>query len=90
MKKNELIKKISELSEISEQKAKSVLDNFVDVLKSNLMEGKKITLYGLGTWEVYERQGRRGVNPRTREIIEIPAKKAVRFKASRSLSEKIY
>ncbi len=44
---------------------------------------------GFGTFSVGERAAREGGNPRTGEKINIPASKAVKFKAGKTLSEKV-
>ena len=50
---------------------------------------QKIQLAGFGTFEVTERAARDGINPRTKETIHIPASKAPKFKAMKSLKEKV-
>jgi ribosomal protein L23 len=54
-----------------------------------LKEGDKIALVGFGTFSVEERAARTGINPATREKIEIAAKKVAKFKAGAELSEAI-
>ncbi|HIJ69603.1 MAG TPA: DNA-binding protein, partial [Deltaproteobacteria bacterium] len=49
----------------------------------------KITLVGFGTFSVGSRSQREGRNPRTGEKIKIPASKVVKFKAGKTLSEKV-
>lgn len=48
-----------------------------------------MALKGLGTFEVRERKARTGINPRTRETIEIPASKVPAFKASSTLKDAV-
>ena len=45
------------------------------------------TLVGFGTFEVKERAAREGINPRTKEKIEIPSSKLPSFKAGKALKE---
>ena len=49
----------------------------------------KFTLVGFGTFSVGTRSQREGHNPRTGEKIQIPASKVVKFKAGKTLSEKV-
>lgn len=44
-----------------------------------------VTLIGFGVFAVKERAARKGINPKTKEAIEIPAQKVVRFKPSKVL-----
>ena len=41
----------------------------------SLAREEKVTLVGLGTFQVIQRKARRGVHPQTRGTIQIPAKK---------------
>jgi DNA-binding protein HU-beta len=44
---------------------------------------------GFGTFSVATRSKREGRNPRTGKKIKIPAKKVVKFKVGKTLSEKV-
>jgi DNA-binding protein HU-beta len=46
-------------------------------------------MVGFGTFSVGERAQREGQNPRTGKKVKIPASKAVKFKAGKTLSEKV-
>jgi len=61
----------------------------IDNIKKALSKREKVTLVGFGTFQVMERKARRGVNPRTREAIQIPAKKIPKFRAGKGLREKV-
>jgi len=50
---------------------------------------ERVSLVGFGTFQVVERKARRGVNPQTREGIQIPAKMIPKFKAGKSLREAV-
>ena len=50
-------------------------------------EGGEAYLFGLGKIKVVQRAAREGRNPRTGETIEIPARSAAKFTASRALKE---
>ena len=56
-------------------------------LYDTLKQGDSIRLPGIGTFKVVERAARMGRNPRTGEQISIPARRQVKFTASKSLSE---
>jgi len=48
-----------------------------------------VTLVGFGTFEVRHRAARKGVNPATGAVIEIPASKVPAFKAGKALKEAV-
>ena len=89
MTKPELVAKIAEESEITKSRAEKAVDGFVSAVSGALAPGDKITLVGFGTCSVGARSQRKGRNPRTGEKIKIPASKVVKFKAGKTLSEKV-
>lgn len=60
---------------------KEVVDAVLGAIVEAVKNGETVTIPGFGTWSVVERSARKGVNPLTKEVINIPAKKAVKFKA---------
>ena len=81
MNKTELIDKIAAGAGISKADAKKALDATTNALKEALVAGDKIQLVGFGTFSVSERPAREGINPATKEKIQIAAKKVAKFKA---------
>ncbi len=89
MTKAELVAKIAGGAGVTKAQAGKAVDGFFSAVSGALGTGDKITLVGFGTFSVGERTQREGRNPRTGERIVIPASKTVKFKAGRTLSEKI-
>ena len=89
MNKTELIAAISANTELTKKDAEKALKAFIDVVGNELSKGEKVQLAGFGTFEVVERAAREGINPRTKETIQIPASKAPKFKPMKSLKEKV-
>ena len=82
MNKTELVNAIAEQANISKLQAKAAISNA-------LAEGDKVALIGFGTFAVTEKGARTGINPRTKETIEIAARKVVKFKAGAELADKV-
>ena len=89
MNKTELIEKIATGSELSKADAKKALDATVAAIKDALVAGDKISLVGFGTFRVNERPAREGINPATKEKIQIAAKKVIKFKPGTELNDAI-
>lgn len=89
MKKNELVEKVAEGASLTKADAERAINALVDAVSGALVEGDKVALKCLGTFEVRERKARTGINPRTRETIEIPASKVPAFKASSTLKDAV-
>lgn len=87
MNKTELITAIAELSELSKKDAEKALKAFTDVVTEELKKGEKVQLVGFGSFEVSERAAREGRNPQTGAVMNIPASKAPKFKAGKSLKD---
>lgn len=69
----------------AEKKAMAFLATIEEVLE----KGDEISFLGFGKFEVTERAARTCRNPQTGEEIKVEAKKAVKFKAGKALSEKV-
>ena len=89
MNKTEFIDKIAAGAGISKADAKKALDATTNALKEALVAGDKIQLVGFGTFSVSERPAREGINPATKEKIQIAAKKVAKFKAGAELADAI-
>ena len=89
MNKTELIDKIAAGAGISKADAKKALDATTNALKEALVAGDKIQLVGFGTFSVSERPAREGINPATKEKIQIAANKVAKFKAGAELADAI-
>ncbi|MDE5722724.1 MAG: HU family DNA-binding protein [Paramuribaculum sp.] len=86
MNKTELINAVAEKANLSKAQAKAALDATLNTITEALLKEDKVALIGFGTFSVAEKPARTGINPRTKEKIEIPARKAVKFKAGADLS----
>ena len=89
MTKAELVAKIASEVEITKAQAEKALNGFISAVSAALAGGDKVTLVGFGTFSVGERAARDGRNPRTGKKIKIPASKGAKFKAGKTLSEKV-
>lgn len=87
MNKTEFINAVAEKSGLSKVDAKKAVEAFVETVSSELKEGGKVALLSFGSFSVAEKSARKGVNPKTKQPIEIPARKSVKFKAGAELTE---
>lgn len=89
MNKNELVASVAEKAEISKKDAEVAVKAVTEVITEALAEGDKVALVGFGTFSVKERAARTGINPRTKEAVEIPAAKVPAFKAGAALKDAV-
>ena len=89
MNKTELIAAVAEKAEMSKKDAEKAVKAFTDVVSEELVNGGKIQLVGFGTFEVSERAAREGRNPKSGEVMNIPASKTPKFKAGKALKDMV-
>ena len=89
MKKTELVAAVAAKAEISKKDAEAAVTATFDAITAALAEGDKVALVGFGTFAVKERAARTGLNPQTKEKIEIAASKAPAFKAGKALKDAV-
>lgn len=87
MNKAEMIAEIAVNSKLSKKDSETALNAFVDAVGTAMKKADKVTLVGFGTFEVRKRAARKGMNPKTKEVIQIKASKAPVFKAGKSLKD---
>lgn len=89
MNKTEFISAVSEKSGLSKVDSKKAVEAFIETVSSELKEGGKVALLGFGSFSVAEKAARKGVNPKTKAAIDIPARNSVKFKAGAELNDLI-
>ena len=89
MNKTELVDAIAKQAGLSKKDSEAAVKAFTEVVSKALKKGDKVQLVGFGTFEVSERAARVGINPHTREPLNIEASKSPKFKAGKALKDAI-
>ncbi|PKN03321.1 HU family DNA-binding protein [Candidatus Dependentiae bacterium HGW-Dependentiae-1] len=87
MNKSELINSLSEETQFSKKDITRVLDSLTRIIERTLKKGEKVSLTGFGSWWISCRPARKGINPATKQRIDLPAVSVPRFKAGKNLRE---
>ena len=87
MKKSELVELVAEKAGLTKADATRAIDAVFATITESLKNGVKVPVAGFGTFAVSERAERDGRNPQTGEVVKIPARKAVTFKAGTALKD---
>ncbi len=66
-----------------------IVNIIFDEISEALRRGENIEIRGFGTYKVVERKARQGRNPKSTETIQIPAKKAIKWKMSKTLFNRL-
>lgn len=85
--KTDLIDKVAVTTELNKTSAARAVEAVLEIIAGTLREGDTVTLSGFGTFSVSNRAERTGRNPRTGEMITIPASKAPKFKSGKGLKD---
>ncbi len=83
-----LIEKVAErVDGLTLKQTEIVVETVFESIKESLKKGEKIEIRGFGNFRLKERQPRKARNPKTGESVDVPQKKAIRFKAGKALKE---
>lgn len=89
MNKTDLVNAIAQNAKLTKADAANALKATLDAIAGALEKEDKVVLIGFGTFSIAEKAARTGFNPRTKEAIEIPARKTIKFKAGAELADKV-
>ena len=87
MNKNDLVAAVSANTGMSKSDGAIAVDSLLDSIASALKSGDEVRITGFGTFSVTHRKASEGRNPRTGEVIQIPASKQPKFKAGKTLKQ---
>lgn len=87
MNKTDIVNEVAAKAQINKGTAKAALDAVLESIEQALANDDKVQLIGFGTFSIVEKPARTGINPRTKEQIEIPARKVVKFKPAADLGK---
>ena len=87
MNKTDFIGAIAKNAELSKVDAKKAVEAFIKTVEEAVKNGDKVALLGFGSFAVVDKAARKGVNPKTKDPINIPARKVVKFKPGAALAK---
>jgi len=87
--KSELIESIATESGLSKVESLKALDAMLGSVTSALQSGEQVVLVGFGTFSVRDRAPRKVKNPRSGEIMDVPASRVAAFKAGKGLKSAV-
>lgn len=80
---------VAEKAQLTKTGADEIVREVFEEIAGALKKGEEVKIAGFGTFVVKERAARTGINPATKEQIQIPASKVVGFKAAKALKESL-
>ena len=89
MTKTELIAAVAEKAGLTKKDADRVVSATFETIAQALADGDKVQVSGFGIFDTKKREARTGLNPRTKETIQIPASTQPVFKAGKALKDQV-
>ncbi len=87
--KKDLVERIAERKKIARADVKEALQEFLDLIIIELRKGNRLEFRDFGVFEVKQRAPRLAQNPKTMQKVEVPAKRAVKFKVGRLMRDSV-
>lgn len=69
--------------------AERIVDKVFDSIIDELKSGGEVSVAGFGIFSVKQRAARKARNPKTGETVNVPAKKALKFRPAKALKEAV-
>ena len=89
MTKDELVAKVAEATGQKKVDIQKALDVMISTITQTVKQDGKVNLTGLGIFKLKNKKARVGRNPKTGETVQVPAKKAPKFLASKNFKEAV-
>lgn len=95
MNKSEMADKLAKKADISKTQAAEIIDIIFStkpgegIIAVELDAGRKVNIFGFGTFATKSRAARKGRNPATGATIDIPARKYVTFSPAKGFKDRV-
>ncbi|PIY17907.1 hypothetical protein CO112_04275 [Candidatus Dojkabacteria bacterium CG_4_9_14_3_um_filter_150_Dojkabacteria_WS6_41_13] len=89
MTKAQLFSMLADKTGMSKKQSKAAVEGFIDVVTASLKKGEPVTITGFGKFSVGHLKARKQVVPRSKTVVNVPARNVPRFKAGKQLREAV-
>ncbi len=87
--KADLVEEVARAAELARKDSQVIVETVLESLVTALKRGEGIELRRFGSFRFRERGPRRGRNPKTGEVVDVPPKRLPYFKPGKELKELI-
>lgn len=85
----QLVNKLALRMNVSKKKADLYLTAFLDSIMETLNKGERVVVQGFGSFQVKEYEARVAKKPLTGELIHLPLRRKLSFRAGKELRERV-
>lgn len=89
MNKSQLIEVLVEKTNVPKNVVSQVISEMHEVIIETLKKGDLVKISGFGTFSSKKREAKKGRNPKTGEVVNIPPRNVAKFKPSKELKEQL-
>ena len=91
MTKSQLIEEVYQKrnSHFTKQQVTAVIDDIFDLIKNSLAHGERVEIRNFGNFSLRKREAKKSRNPKTGELVDVPAKSVPFFKPGKELKEMV-
>jgi len=89
MNKANIVDAVNEKLGGTKKSAEEVVDLVFDSIAEELKKGGEVSVSGFGIFAAKQRAARQARNPRTGEMVNVPAMKVPKFRASKTLKDAV-
>jgi len=89
MNKADIINKVHEELGITKADAERAVETMIDSIVDTLKDGNEVSVAGLGIFSAPMYEARQARNPRTGDMVEVPAMRRPKFRAAKALKDSV-
>jgi DNA-binding protein HU-beta len=89
MNKAAIVEAVNSELNTTKAQAERVVDLIIDSIIDSLKKGEEVSIAGLGIFSVKDRAARTARNPRTGEVVQVPATRVPKFRAAKALKDAV-
>lgn len=87
MKKSDIVNELSKSVNLSQKKSAEIVDFIFEKMRGSILKGERIEVRGFGTFFVKSYKPRKGRNPKTGILVDVPPKRLPFFKMGKELKK---
>lgn len=87
LKTAEVYDRVTQQTGLQKKDVEKTIETLLELITTEIQKGTEVVFTGFGSFLAKPRKGRAGVNPKTREKMEIPTVVIPKFKAGKNLKE---
>ena len=89
MNKADIISKVQDTLGGTRADAERAVETVFDCIVNTIKDGEQVSVAGFGIFEAPRHEARQARNPRTGEMVDVPAMRRPKFRASKTLKDAV-